>query len=135
MPMSTVSQISEGVWLVKFPTKEDVVAERCAHLLPPLIEASKAGPIVLLAVPPPDLRMVQTSMSTFWLDAFTTKGVNVCGVGIVTHSSAVRVVLRGIGLALSLRNKPIATQAHDTVDSASNWAAALIKAKRSAPKG
>lgn len=119
--MNTVKEEAPGVFLVRFPTVDEVVASECAHLIPPLAEGSKRGRIVLLAAPPPDLRFVQPSMSTFWLEAFTQRGVDVAGIGIVTKSPAVRVVLSAIGTALRLKRIDVATRACESVEDAIDW--------------
>lgn len=119
--VNTVNEEAPGVFLVRFPTVDHVVAKACTHLIAPLAEGAKRGRIVLLADPPAELRFVEPSMSTFWLEAFTRGGVNVAGIGIVTKSTAVRVVLSAIGTALRLKNIEVATRACDSVEIAIDW--------------
>lgn len=122
---STVSEVAVGVWLIDFPTAADVVGERCGHLVPPLAKASLDGPIVMMAKAPPDLRLVDPSMTTFWLRALTSGGVKVSGIAVVTQSAAVRAVVKGVGLALGLRANPIVTATPRSVQEAIEWGSSV----------
>lgn len=123
--MNTLKKAAPGVWVITFPTKEDVTAAASEPLVPPLVEASKEGPIVLIATPPPDLRFVEPSMSAFWLEAMSRRGVRVRGIGVVTRSFAVRSVVIAFGLAMKVGGKPIAADTFPTEQEAVNWACKL----------
>jgi hypothetical protein len=123
--MNTLRQAGPGVWVITFPTREDVTAKASEPLVPPLIEASKAGPIVLVAIPPADLRIVEPSMSAFWLEAMTRRGVQVRAIGVVTRSFAVRSVVIAFGLAMKMAGKPFAADTFASEDAAVAWASTL----------
>jgi hypothetical protein len=124
---SEVIEASPGVFVVDFKTKENVSADRCEHLIKPLIDASKNGPIVLLGIPPPEVRLVPSSMTSYWLDAIARRGVDVSAVGLVTPSVAMRVVLKGLQLALAVTNRNIEVKTLSTKSEAINWAQGIVK--------
>lgn len=130
-PANTVSEEVPGVWVIDFPSKEDVVAERCGHLVPPLVEASKRGPLVLVAAVPADLRMVESKMSLFWLQAMISGGVNVNGIAVVTKSLAVRSVVTAFGMTMKLRKFPIHAMTFKTREEAVAWARSVVEPRRS----
>ena len=77
---NTVTEVAPGIWLIDVPTPEDAMASRCGHLVPPLVEASKHGRLVVVARLHPQQRSVDIGMPTFWLDAFTRKGAKVSAI-------------------------------------------------------
>lgn len=86
-----------------------------------MAQASLDGPIVMMAKAPPELRLVDPSMPTFWLRALTTGGIKVNGIAVVTNSAAVRTVVKGVGIALGLTATPIVTATPATVQQAIAW--------------
>lgn len=123
-PTNSVEEVLPNVWLLRFPTVELVRAAHCTHLIPPLIEASKQGPIVLLAEPPADLKLVHGDMIPYWIEAFTKRGLAVRAIGVVTTRSAVRVVLNGLALALRLTGTDVKTMTKPTLAEVIDWAKA-----------
>jgi hypothetical protein len=114
------------VWFIDFPTKEDVTGERCRPLVPALLEASRHGPLIIVATVPPELRFVEPSMPTFWLEVMTQGGLRVSGIGVVTRSLAVRTVVNAFGLAMKLREQPILSRTFPVVRDAVNWARSVV---------
>ena len=123
--MNTVREVAYGIWLITFPTKEEVVASACGHLVPPLIDASKKGRLVVIANVPPDLRLIEPSVSAFWLDAMTKRGVLARAVAVVTKSLAVKTVVGAFGIAMKISNKPIEARTFPTEGEAIVWAHTL----------
>jgi hypothetical protein len=117
-----VREDSPGVWIIDFPLREDVVAARCGPALPPLTEASRAGPLILIAQLPADVRFIEPAMSLFWLEAMTQGGLRVTGIGVVTKSMAVRTVVSAFGMAMKLRERPILARTFLTPPEAVEWA-------------
>jgi hypothetical protein len=118
---NTVEEVSAGVWVLRFPTKEHMVGSRCQHLLPPLTAASKLGPLVLMALPPDNLRLIDPGLPAFWLDAVTTKKVAISAACIITNSAAVRTVMNGFAMAMKLMSKSIQMATPATLDEAIRW--------------
>lgn len=116
-----VKKVAEGVWQVHFPTVADVTVEYSKPMVPVLADACRAGPIVLLAHLPPDLRLVPAGMAPFWLNAFLLGGVRVRGIGVTSTSRAVKVVLAGVEAAMKVRGQPIPAKAFPTLDELIAW--------------
>ncbi len=115
------AKVSDGVWLVRFPTVADVTAEYSQPMVATLIEACRAGPIVLLAHLPAELRLVPAGMAPFWLNAFLLKGVRVKAIGITSTSRAVKVVLKGVEGAMKLRGQPIPAETFASLEELVAW--------------
>jgi hypothetical protein len=130
---NTVHEVVPGVWLLLFPVPEDMIGAKCEHLVPPLIEASKAGRLVVLAQPSPQQRSVDMSMPTFWLNAFTRRGVRVSAIGVVSHSSAVKVAVKGFHLAMKTVGAPIEAQIFETSEAAIAWAKTVVEPRQTVP--
>lgn len=120
-----------GLWLLRFASVASTVAEHCGPLVPPLVEASKQGPLVVIALVPPELRMVDPSMAPFWLDVFVNHGVRVDAIGVVTSSLAVKVVVSAFHTMMKLRERPILAKTFKTEAEAVAWGATVV-APRSA---
>ncbi len=119
---NSVREHSPGVWVLDFPVKEDVVVEKSRPLVPPMVEASKSGPLVIVACIPADQRMVDPSVSAFWLEAMTTGGVKVNGLCVITKSLAVKTVVAGFAIAMKFREKPIHAKTFLTLAEGVAWA-------------
>jgi hypothetical protein len=128
---NTTREDSPGVWVVDFPTREDVVADRCAHLLPPMIAASASGPIIMIALLPPDVRFVDPRMPVFWLEAVINKGLKVHGIAVVTRSRAVSSVVHAFALAMKLREHPILARTFDAPADAVAWSRSVAPPRSS----
>lgn len=123
---NTVHEDSPGIWVLDFPTKEDVVAERCVHLLPPMVEGSAHGPIMLVALLPPDVRFVDPRMPVFWLEAVLNKGLQLHGIAIVSKSRAVSMVVQAFAMAMKLRERPILAKTFETSGDAIAWSRSVV---------
>ena len=124
---NTVKEVMPGVWMLHFPIPEEMIGSMCEHLVPPLIEASKAGRLVVLAHPSPRVRMVDMSMPTFWLNAFTRRGARVSGIGVITTSPAVKVAVKGFHLAMKAVGVPIDALIFETPEEAIAWAKKVVE--------
>lgn len=124
-----VETLGEDVWLVNFATPEEVTAARSADLVTALHVASREHPIALLAQTPPELRGVEPSMVSLWLQAFASGTVRVHSIGVVTRSLAVRVVVRGLEAGLRIRGQDIAAETFATLEEAVAWARARVEAR------
>lgn len=129
MSQARVENLGDGLWLVNFATPEDVTAARSAGLVTALSLVSREGPIALLARAPPELRGVEPSMVSLWLDAFATGKVRVHSIGVVTRSLAVRVAVRGLEGGLRIRGSEVSAETFGTLEDAVTWARARAEAR------
>lgn len=124
--LNRAEEHAPGLWLLRFASVASTVAEHCGPLVPPLVNASKRGPLVVIALVPPELRMVDPSMAPFWLDVFVNRGVRVDAIGVVTSSLAVKVVVSAFHTMMKLREKPIQAKTFKTEAEAVAWGALLV---------
>ncbi len=118
---NTVFEAHPGVWVVRFvPGK--ITGPECEHLLPPLLEASKTAPIILIASLPQGTTLIPAGLAPFWLNAMLLKGLRVRDIGVVTTSRAVRVVVLGFQSAMKLRAQPLGVETRATEDEIVAWA-------------
>ncbi len=122
---NTIEQAAPGIWLITFDSPELMDAANSKHLVPPLIEGSKEGPIVLLGALPSNPKIIAPSLVPFWLDAFVLKGIKVRAIGLATTSTSMRVMLNGVELAMRIQNRPIKTVTKPTVHELLTWATNL----------
>lgn len=121
---NTVFEAHPNVWVVRFlPGK--ITGPECEHLLPPLLEASKKAPIILIASLPLGTTLIPAGLAPFWLNAMLLKGLRVRDIGVVTTSRAVRVVVMGFQSAMRLSAKPIGAETRPTEDEIVAWAKSL----------
>ena len=119
---NTISEVAPGVWLAHFPDPDLVNAAFCEPLVPPLIEGSRIGPVVLLADLPDEVKLVHPNMVPYWLNVFLTRGVGVRAIGVVTRHRGVKMVLNGLQLAMKMRGHEIAVATKATRDELFAWA-------------
>ncbi|PZR12784.1 MAG: hypothetical protein DI536_14550 [Archangium gephyra] len=62
---NTVLEVHPGIWVVRFVAGK-ITAPECEHLLPPLLEASKTAPIILIASLPAGTTMIPAGLAPFW---------------------------------------------------------------------
>lgn len=124
--VNIVKEVAAGLWLVRFASPDTMDSDACAHLVPPLIHASKAGPLVVLATMPPGVRTIPASLVTFWLNAMAGGGIRVKGIAVVTTGLAVRAVVNGFGLAMKIREHPILAFTFPTEEQALAWGRSVV---------
>lgn len=114
--------VQPGIWVVHFAGAETLNREHSEYLLPPLVEACKQQPIILLAALPPNITLIPASLTGFWLDAMLLRGLRVSAIGVATRSRAVRAVVSAFQAAMRLRERPIHAETRPTIEEVIEWA-------------
>lgn len=122
-----------GVFLVVFPAVEDVTAAKSIPIVATLAEASKQGPIALLAATPPDIRLVEPSMISYWLQAINSGQVRAECIGVVSKAIAVRIALKALQSALKVYGKDTLIATHPSIEVALAWARENLKRPLASP--
>ncbi len=118
----TATDLGEGVWRLAYPTPETMNGAASEGVLRPLVEASRAGPLVIIAVLPPEVRLVPPGLVSFWLTHFTRGGIHLAAAAVVSRSLAVKVALSGFGSAMSLSQRPVQFGTFPSFEEALAWA-------------
>lgn len=108
------------------PSRALATAEHSRPLVPPLSKASKKAPLVLVAVLPPDLELVEPDLAPFWLDRFTSSEIRLSALAAVTSSFTLKFVVRAFDTALRVSGHPTRVATFDTPRLAIAWAHLLM---------
>lgn len=114
-------EVEDRIVVVYFARPEDVVVAKSAALIPPLVDASKKGNVVLLADAPAELRLVEPSMISFWLTTLARADIRVSHLGVVTRSRAVRVAVSALRAALNIKSRSLEIATFDDLQQALVW--------------
>jgi hypothetical protein len=121
-PVSWVTHIEHNIFRTDFRSAEDNTCEAVLDLFPPLIEASRAGPLILIPVFPSETRFIDPRQSGLWIDLISKGKLRLSLAAIVTQSAAVRSVGNGFAMALRiLTNQPFDLTAKKTFEEAMAW--------------
>ncbi len=121
---NTAEEMAPGIWVVRF-VEGKLGGADCAHLLPPLLESVKKGPIVLIAALPAGTATIPATLAPFWLNAVLLKGLKLRAIGVVNANRALRVAMSGFQAALKLRGSAIQTNTLPTEGELVAWAKQL----------
>lgn len=122
-----------GVFLLVFPTVEDVTAAKSVPLVAVLTAASTQGPIALVAVTPPDIRLIEPAMISYWLQAINSGQVKAQCMGVVSKAIAVRIALKALQSALKIYGKETLIATHPNTEAALAWARENLKRPLASP--
>jgi len=124
-PANTITEVVPGVWLAHFPDADLVNAAFCEPLVPPLVEGSRMGPVVLLADLPDEVRLVHPNMVPYWLNVFFKRGVAVRAIGVVTRHRGVKMILNGLQLAMKMKGHELPVATRTSREELLAWAATV----------
>lgn len=122
-----LEDLGNQLYVVVFPTADDLTAEKCEVLVPQLEAASRVGPVAILCEVPP-LRVVDPSMITFGLTMMSGGRINAPIIGVVAKSAVIRIALRAIQAALKVYGKDLEVATHDTRELGVKWATERLAA-------
>jgi hypothetical protein len=121
-PASWVTHVERNIFRTDFRSAEDNTFEAVMALFPPLIEASKVGPLVLIPVFPPEIRFIDPRQPGLWIDLISKGKLKLSLAALVTQSAAVRSMGNGFAMALRiLTNQPFDLTAKKTFEEAMAW--------------
>lgn len=125
-----------GLFLVRYDSPTALDPAHQTELVAALRAASAAGPVGVVFVVAPDVRVVEREVPEYWLGVAQDEAIRLAAVAVVTPNPAVSVATRGFSTANILRETAVAVKPFTEEAAAITWARAeTAKRKSAGPPG
>jgi len=123
------SEVSPGVFLVRYLEAEDLLPDRQAGLIAQLERVGATRRVGIIFDVSDRVRFVDMSVPAFWLKVTARRELAIAAMAIVTSSAAVRWSAVGFGMTNRIRGIDTDVQTFTSVAQASKWIGSAIQPK------
>ena len=115
-----------GVFTVRYGAADDLSPERQKTLETALREASLRGPIGVVFIVGPSVKVVDPAVPAYWLGVTGDPLIRIAAMAIVTSNAGVSIATRGFAVANTLKDRPLQVKPFPEEAPAQAWVAAVM---------
>lgn len=115
-----------GLFTVRYGAPEDLSPRHQQELEGALRAASLVGPVGIVFVVSPGVKVVDPAVPAYWLDITGDQLIRIAAMAIVTTNPGVSISTRGFAVANTLRDRKVAVKPFPDEAAAHAWVAGVL---------
>jgi hypothetical protein len=118
--------LQSGVFTVRYGAPDDLSPRNQQELEGALRAASLVGPVGVVFVVAPSVKVVDPAVPAYWLGITGDRLIRIAAMAIVTSNPGVSIATRGFAVANTLRDRAVQVKPFPDEASAQAWVAGVL---------